>query len=115
MRVSIVGAGPTGLFTAIALARRGHRVTVVDRDRGPAGDGTWERRGVMQFHHPHGLRKQVVDALEAEMPEVRAALIAAGAVETILPAESGRPATVVGMQCRRSTFERVLPPGRFRG
>jgi 2-polyprenyl-6-methoxyphenol hydroxylase-like FAD-dependent oxidoreductase len=108
MRVSIIGAGPTGLFSAVVLARRGHQVTVVDRDRGPAADGTWERRGVMQFHHPHGLRKQVVDALEAEMPEVKGRLIEAGAVDTVLPAQDERPRTVVGMQCRRSTFERVL-------
>jgi 2-polyprenyl-6-methoxyphenol hydroxylase-like FAD-dependent oxidoreductase len=108
MQVSIVGAGPTGLFTAVALARRGHRVTVVDRDPGPAADGSWPRRGVMQFHHPHGLRKQVVDALDAEMPEVKAALLAGGAVETVQPAEDGRPEQVLGMQCRRATFERVL-------
>lgn len=108
MQVSIVGAGPTGLFTAIALARRGHLVTVVDRDPGPAADGTWERRGVMQFHHPHGLRRQIVDVLDAELPEVTQALLAAGAEKTMLPAEGGRPARVIGMQCRRSTFERVL-------
>jgi flavin-dependent dehydrogenase len=108
MQVSIVGAGPTGLFTAIALARRGHQVTVIDRDRGPAADGEWERRGVMQFHHPHGLRQQIVDVLNAEMPEVKDRLLAAGAKQTILPPGGGRPAKVVGMQCRRSTFERVL-------
>jgi 2-polyprenyl-6-methoxyphenol hydroxylase-like FAD-dependent oxidoreductase len=108
MRVSIIGAGPTGLFTAVALARRGHQVTVVDRDPGPAADGAWERRGVMQFHHPHGLRTQVVDALDAEIPEVRTALQAAGAVDTVLPAQDGRPPVAAGMQCRRSTFERVL-------
>src|SRR5689334_21335829 len=106
MRVAIVGAGPTGLFSGVALARRGHQVTIVDRDRGPAPDGSWARRGVMQFHNPHGLRRQVVDALEAEIPEVHARLRAAGAVDTILPAEGPRPEMVVGMQCRRSTFER---------
>ena len=37
MRSVIVGAGPTGLYTAIALARRGHQVTVIDRDPGPDG------------------------------------------------------------------------------
>jgi 2-polyprenyl-6-methoxyphenol hydroxylase-like FAD-dependent oxidoreductase len=108
MRTAIVGAGPTGLFSAIALARRGHEVIIVDRDRGPAPDGTWERKGVMQFHHPHGVRKQVVDALSAEMPEVGRALLDAGAKETVLPAEDSRPARVIGMQCRRMTFERVL-------
>ena len=66
-------------------------MTIVDRDPGPAADGSWERRGVMQFHHPHGLRKQVVDALAAEMPDVQDALLAAGAeLAIVLPAEDGR-------------------------
>ncbi len=69
MHVAIIGAGPTGLFLGAALARRGHRVTAVDRDAGPAPDGGWSRRGVMQFHHAHGFRPQIVDALQAEVPE----------------------------------------------
>lgn len=108
MDAAIAGAGPTGLFTALALARRGHRVTVVDRDGGPAADGTWPRRGVMQFHHPHGVRQQVVQALEAELPDVRDALLAAGATVSMLPAQGGRPAMALGLRCRRSLFERVL-------
>lgn len=108
MQTAIVGAGPTGLFTAIALARRGHQVTIVDRDTGPAEDGSWERRGVMQFHHPHGLRKQIVDAIAAEMPDVQDRLLAAGAELAILPAQDGRPERVVGLHCRRMTFERTL-------
>jgi 2-polyprenyl-6-methoxyphenol hydroxylase-like FAD-dependent oxidoreductase len=108
MDVAIVGAGPTGLYAAIALARRGHAVTIVERDRGPAPDGDWARRGVMQFHHPHGLRRQVVTALTEELPDVHDALLAAGAELSILPAEGPRPEMVVGMQCRRMTFERVL-------
>ncbi len=108
MQTAIVGAGPTGLFTAIALARRGHQVTVVDRDTGPAPDGSWERRGVMQFHHPHGLRRLVVDALDAELPDVRDRLLAAGAELMILPADGERPEMVVGLHCRRMTFELTL-------
>jgi 2-polyprenyl-6-methoxyphenol hydroxylase-like FAD-dependent oxidoreductase len=108
MYVAIVGAGPTGLFSAIALGRRGHRVTVVDRDRGPAPDGTWERRGVMQFHHPHAIRQQIVDALDAEIPEMRQALLAAGAQWAEMPPDGDQAGRFVGMQCRRSTFERVL-------
>ena len=105
MRAVIVGAGPTGLYTAIALARRGHQVTVIDRDPGPDGGQWWDRKGVMQFHHPHFFRQQVGDALLAEMPEVWQGLLAAGAVPAILPGQPGMPA---GLHCRRVTFERVL-------
>ncbi len=105
MRTAIVGAGPTGLFTAIALARRGNHVTVVDRDPGPRPDGTWGRAGVMQFHHPHAFRLQVVEALAAEMPEVLDTLVAVGAERVILPVPPHIP---LGLRCRRLTFEWVL-------
>ena len=105
MRAVIVGAGPTGLYTAIALARRGHQITVIDRDPGPNRGQWWDRKGVMQFHHPHFFRQQVADALMAEMPEVWESLLAAGAVPAILPGQPGVPA---GLHCRRVTFERVL-------
>ena len=105
MRAVIVGAGPTGLYTAIALARRGHQVTVIDRDRGPDGGQWWDRKGVMQFHHPHFFRQQVADALLAEMPEVWQGLLAAGAAPASLP---GQPGMAAGLHCRRVTFERVL-------
>jgi len=111
MRVVVVGAGPTGLFTAMALTRRGHEVTVVDRDPGPQADGSWSRRGVMQFHHPHAFRAQVVEALQAELPEVWGDLLAAGAQPMTVPAGpngSGGPEQVLGIRCRRLTFERVL-------
>jgi 2-polyprenyl-6-methoxyphenol hydroxylase-like FAD-dependent oxidoreductase len=105
VHTAIVGAGPTGLFTAVALARRGHAVTVVDRDPGPRADGSWERAGVMQFHHPHAFRLHVVEALAAEMPEVLDALAAVGAEAVTQPEP---PHTPVGLRCRRLTFERVL-------
>jgi 2-polyprenyl-6-methoxyphenol hydroxylase-like FAD-dependent oxidoreductase len=59
----------------------------------------------MQFHHPHGFRQQVGDALLAEMPEVYDGLLAAGATPTTMPDD---PSRVVGLNCRRWTFERVL-------
>ena len=74
VRVAIIGAGPTGLFLGAALQRRGHAVTVVDRDGGPESDGSWPRKGVMQFHHAHGFRAPVVGALKRELPEVVRAL-----------------------------------------
>jgi len=105
MRSVIVGAGPTGLYTAVALARRGHQVTVIDRDPGPDDGQWWDRKGVMQFHHPHFFRQQVADALLAEMPEVWHGLLAAGAAPATLP---GQPQVPAGLHCRRVTFERVL-------
>jgi 2-polyprenyl-6-methoxyphenol hydroxylase-like FAD-dependent oxidoreductase len=103
MRTVIVGAGPTGLFTAIALARRGHEVCVVDRDGGPPTTGVWRRRGVMQFHQAHTFRRQVIDALEAEMPDVLEDLTAAGA--TVATTPDRRP---VALLCRRPVFEHAL-------
>ena len=91
MRVVVVGAGPTGLFTAMVLARRGHEVTVVDRDPGPQHDGSWSRRGVMQFHHPHAFRAQVVEALQAELPHVWQDLLVAGAEPIMVPADPSAP------------------------
>jgi len=104
MRTVIVGAGPTGLYTAIAVARRGHDVVVIDRDSGPDGEW-WDRKGVMQFHHPHFFRRQVADALLAEMPEVWHGLLAAGAQAAAVP---DQPGVLAGLHCRRLTFERVL-------
>lgn len=100
-----MGAGPTGLYTGVALARRGHAVTLVDRDGGPRRDGVWDRKGVMQFHHPHAFRKPVCDALLTELPDVFHALIAAGA-ETFTVAGLGN--LIVGLRCRRVIFEGVL-------
>jgi 2-polyprenyl-6-methoxyphenol hydroxylase-like FAD-dependent oxidoreductase len=104
MRVAIVGAGPTGLYLALALGRRGYRVEVIDRDPGPCGE-SWPRRGVMQFDHPHAFRTQVCDALLDEIPDVFDALLAAGAeIGTV----AELPGVLVGLHCRRATFERVL-------
>ncbi len=104
MRALIAGGGPVGIFTGIALARRGHDVTIVDRDPGPAPDGTWTRAGVMQFEHAHGWRPQVVSALRAEMPDVVDALHGAGAQRMHPP---GMP-HLEAMACRRPVVERVL-------
>jgi 2-polyprenyl-6-methoxyphenol hydroxylase-like FAD-dependent oxidoreductase len=107
VHTAIIGAGPTGLFLGSALARRGHRVTVVDRDPGPRADGSWPRRGVMQFHHAHAFRAQAVQAVRTEMPDAYEGLLAMGAepVSLQLPDGSHLP---MGMRCRRQTFETAL-------
>jgi 2-polyprenyl-6-methoxyphenol hydroxylase-like FAD-dependent oxidoreductase len=103
-KVVVVGAGPIGLYTAIERARSGDDVVLVDRDPGPSGDG-WERRGVMQFRHPHFFRHIVRQTLLERAPDVWEALVAAGGVPALPP---GMPEPLTGLACRRSTFEMVL-------
>lgn len=113
MDTAVVGAGPTGLVAAVALARRGHRVALVDDDPGPVTDERWARRGVMQFHHPHAFRAQALDVVRAEVPEVIGALLARGAEPmtvdpTAAPPDDGELAPGTGLRCRRMVVEREL-------
>lgn len=108
MRVAIIGTGPTGLLMGIALARRGHQVIAVDRDRGPAADGSWPRKGVMQFHHAHGgFRPSICTLLQREAPAAWDNWVAAGAepLEIQVP---GAGQVFAGMRSRRITLELAL-------
>ena len=106
MKTLIVGSGPAGLLLGAALARRGHRVTSVDRDPGPTGR-VWARRGVMQFEHAHGFRPQVPMTLAAEWPEALDSWRSLGAHPVEVASRAGKR-QVQGMLSRRSTFERAL-------
>jgi 2-polyprenyl-6-methoxyphenol hydroxylase-like FAD-dependent oxidoreductase len=107
MQVAIIGAGPAGLLTGAALARRGHNVVAFDRDAGPPAVGVWKRRGVMQFHHAHGFRPQVGQVLQEEWPAAYAAWLALGAepINFDIPGLGSVPG---GHRSRRDTFERAL-------
>ena len=107
MRALVVGAGPAGLMLGGGLAGLGADVVVVDRDGGPGADGSWERRGVMQFSHAHGFRAQVSQVLGTRWPAALAAWRAAGAepVEIEVP---GLGPVSGGMLSRRVVFERAL-------
>jgi 2-polyprenyl-6-methoxyphenol hydroxylase-like FAD-dependent oxidoreductase len=104
MRTAIIGAGPAGLVLGAALARRGAPVTLVDRDPGPPVEGVWSRKGVMQFHHAHAIRSQVVDTLVRELPEAYQRLLDVGAEPVEIPMPDGSRA-VAGLRCQRSTYE----------
>jgi 2-polyprenyl-6-methoxyphenol hydroxylase-like FAD-dependent oxidoreductase len=107
MRVAVIGMGPAGLVMSAGLARRGHEVVAVERDPGPAADGNWPRRGVMQFHHAHAFRHQVVQVLEQELPEALPRWLAAGAEPVQLSRPDGSQVPM-GVRSRRATFERAL-------
>lgn len=104
MRAVVVGAGPVGMFCGITLARRGYDVVLVDRDAGPSAAGAWQRRGVMQFHHPHFFRQIVRQSLLETLPDVWDALLRAGGVPALM---AGAREDMTGLACRRSTFEQV--------
>jgi 2-polyprenyl-6-methoxyphenol hydroxylase-like FAD-dependent oxidoreductase len=84
-KIVMVGGGIVGTCAAVMLARDGHQVTVLERDgAGPpspaaAWDG-WERRGVNQFRLLHYFLPRFRQEIEAELPELPAAFLAAGAL-----------------------------------
>ena len=82
--ILVMGGGMGGLSTALLLAGDGHDVTVLERDPAPppatgdeAWDG-WERKGVNQFRMIHYFLPRFREIVEAELPEVVAALDADG-------------------------------------
>jgi 2-polyprenyl-6-methoxyphenol hydroxylase-like FAD-dependent oxidoreductase len=85
-RIVVLGAGVCGLATALLIARDGHDVTVLERDPDPVPETpgeaweAWARGGVAQFRQPHYLQTRARHVLDAELPDVRDALVAAGAL-----------------------------------
>jgi 2-polyprenyl-6-methoxyphenol hydroxylase-like FAD-dependent oxidoreductase len=84
-RIIVLGAGVCGLAAALMLGRDGHDVTVLERDPAPvpyshtAAWERWKRPGVSQFRQAHFLQPLGRGVLDEELPDVRDALLAAGA------------------------------------
>ena len=108
----VVGGGMAGLATALFGARRGHEVTVVDRDPGPPhGEADalarWERRGVAQAPFAHAYPARSARVLREEAPELLGVLHAAGVGATDDRFGPGYEADRV-LAARRPVYEGVL-------
>jgi len=123
--VLITGAGICGLCSGIALAKAGHRVTIIERDAAlPDGDADaiffeWIRRGASQFKHPHAFLGVMSNLLTEMFPDLIEDFWAAGARKITF--EDMLPDAMVGkvtatpeddklwlLMCRRATMEMVL-------
>lgn len=123
--IAIVGAGICGLGASLALARKGHKIKIYERDvPPPIGDADtaffdWDRKGAGQFRHPHAFLGLMCNLLQDNYPELLQDFMAAGAIkvgfEEMVPpplrskyiAEPGDERLWV-LMCRRATMETVL-------
>lgn len=96
VRVAVLGGGVAGLSAALAIARAGHRVLLVERDPIEVTSSEdafrWPRRGVPHFLQPHAFNPRGRREMRIHLPDVYAALFEAGAEELDLrPRLSGPP------------------------
>ncbi|MBZ0208390.1 MAG: FAD-binding monooxygenase [Hyphomicrobium sp.] len=112
----VVGGSMAGLAAARVLAEHYARVTVLDRDVLPA-DARF-RKGVPQGLHAHALLARGREALETLFPGLGAELVAAGAIESDLFADSvwfnhgvrlaAAPSGLIGLLVSRPMLEGLV-------
>ena len=120
----IVGGSVAGLITALALARGGRRVTVLEKDAMPlpatpdeAFQG-WQRRGAPQVLQSHAFLGRMHNLIRDREPALLEALLAAGAEQLSFreqaaqhfddPVFESGDDDIVLLACRRVTLEWVL-------
>jgi len=83
LNIVVLGAGVSGLAASLALARAGHRVTVVERDEVVVGEAldsvAWPRGGIPHFLQAHSFTSRGRRELRTLLPDVFQALLDAGA------------------------------------
>jgi 2-polyprenyl-6-methoxyphenol hydroxylase-like FAD-dependent oxidoreductase len=116
-RVVVVGGGVGGLGSALALARAGHRVTLLERDALPVLSGAdeafrSERRGAPQSHQTHGFLARLQVLLRDRFPDVLDDLLGVGCTTMSSTAALGEPQPgdedLVVLIVRRTTLDWVL-------
>ncbi|HWE54136.1 MAG TPA: FAD-dependent oxidoreductase [Acidimicrobiales bacterium] len=116
-KVLVIGGGIGGLASALAFARRGHDVTLCERDRtvpteSPAEAFRIERRGAPQAHQTHGFLARIVVLLREWFPDVLEHLLAQGCVTMPTTANLGQAQPgdddLRVLIVRRTTLEWVL-------
>jgi 2-polyprenyl-6-methoxyphenol hydroxylase-like FAD-dependent oxidoreductase len=124
VRIAIAGGSAAGLFAALLLARAGHDVVVLERDRlEPAADvesaaAAAFRPSAPQIVQPHLIMARCRRLLIERLPDVYAGLLAAGVAEAPLRTQmpdtladtAPRPGdeALMPVMTRRSTVDWVL-------
>jgi 2-polyprenyl-6-methoxyphenol hydroxylase-like FAD-dependent oxidoreductase len=122
--IAVIGGGIAGLASGLALGRRGHEVTILERDAAaPPSDTSdafehWHRPGVPQERQSHAFLARLRLLLQEEAPDLLDELFAAGTTEIrfmdfkppTLADHDPRPGDddLVALACRRPVFESVL-------
>lgn len=118
----MLGTGPAGCAAALTLARRGHDVTLIDRDEPPAFGtvsadqifATWDRPTIGQFRQPHNFLGRGRAILRDAFPNVYDSLLARGAGEirqdSFLGVAAREPgdADLATIACRRPVIDAAL-------
>lgn len=119
-QVVVIGGSIAGLGAGLGLARRGHSVTIIERDPEPSTTDpeeafrSWERRGVPQSRQPHGFLARARNLLTTYAPDVVDRMLAAGVedwnVIELVPPELQEPGDELfaGLLARRIPFELAL-------
>jgi 2-polyprenyl-6-methoxyphenol hydroxylase-like FAD-dependent oxidoreductase len=117
--VAVLGGGLGGLAAALAFARDGRRVVLVERDGPPRGRGAdglfehWDRPGIAHFRQPHNFLALARQVLLEQAPDVLETVLSLGALENrqyeLLPgAEQPDDGAFVSICARRPVFEAAL-------